>query len=124
MLPLPLVYLIFLVETVATALNGVDMYYWFAAGFGDILNFAKPRISPFYTPILGSVMALVVQVFFCYRIYIIKPAARWFCIFISLVSEDGLRSVPPRITFSDFFSSSCWGSWWRNLSLPVRKRST
>ncbi|KAJ7829039.1 hypothetical protein B0H13DRAFT_2116545 [Mycena leptocephala] len=81
-----MVYLIFLVETVATALNGVDMYYWFAAGFGDILNFAKPRISPFYTPILGSVMALVVQVFFCYRIYIIKPAARWFCIFISLIS--------------------------------------
>ncbi|KAJ6583064.1 hypothetical protein DFH09DRAFT_1275430 [Mycena vulgaris] len=81
-----MVYLIFLVETVATALNGVDMYYWFAAGFGDILSFAKPRISPFYTPILGSVMALVVQSFFCYRIYIIKRTALWFCIFIALIS--------------------------------------
>ncbi|KAJ7448019.1 hypothetical protein FB451DRAFT_768010 [Mycena latifolia] len=75
-----MVYIIFLVETVATALNGVDVYYWFAAGFGDILRFAQPRISPFYTPILGSVMALVVQVFFCYRIYIIKRAAAPFCI--------------------------------------------
>jgi hypothetical protein len=40
------VYIIFLVETVMTALNGVDVYHWFAAGFGDILEFAKPLISP------------------------------------------------------------------------------
>ncbi|KAJ7060865.1 hypothetical protein C8F01DRAFT_176014 [Mycena amicta] len=81
-----MVYLVFLVETVATALNGYDMYYWFADGFGDIVRFGKPHVSPFYTPILGSVMALVVQTFFCYRIYIIKRDAWWFCVFIVLVS--------------------------------------
>ncbi|KAJ7135994.1 hypothetical protein C8R44DRAFT_869687 [Mycena epipterygia] len=81
-----LVYLIFLVETVMTALNGADMYNWFAAGFGDILSFAKPGISPFYTPIMGSVMAWVVQWFFCYRIYIIRRESLYFCIFIALIS--------------------------------------
>jgi hypothetical protein len=81
-----MVYVIFLVETVATALNGVDCFHWFAAGFGDILEFTKPLISPFYTPILGSVMALVVQFFFCYRIYIIKREAVYLCGFIALVS--------------------------------------
>ncbi|KAJ7145318.1 hypothetical protein C8R43DRAFT_1108565 [Mycena crocata] len=86
-----MVYLILLAETVMTALNGVDIYYWFAAGFGDIVGFAKPRISPAYTPIMGSVMALVVQFFFCYRIYIIKREALYFCIFIALVS--GLQAA-------------------------------
>jgi len=81
-----LVYLVFLTETVLTALNGVDMYTWFAAGFGDLLTFMKPLISPAYTPIMGSVMALVVQLFFCYRIYIIKRQALPLCIFIALVS--------------------------------------
>ncbi|KAF7316037.1 hypothetical protein MIND_00121400 [Mycena indigotica] len=81
-----LVYLIFLVETVATALNGYDIYYWFAAGFGDILRFSKPHVSPFYTPILGSVMALVVQTFFSWRIYIIKRQVWPLCIFILLIS--------------------------------------
>ncbi|KAJ6590625.1 hypothetical protein DFH09DRAFT_1274075 [Mycena vulgaris] len=81
-----MVYIIFLVETVMTALNGVDVYHWFAAGFGDILEFSKPLISPAYTPIMGSVMAWVVQWFFCYRIYIIKRESLYFCIFIALIS--------------------------------------
>jgi len=81
-----MVYLIFLVETVMTALNGVDMYDWFGRGFGDVLEFAKPGISPAYTPLFGGIMALIVQWFFCYRIYIIKRQALPLCIFIALVS--------------------------------------
>ncbi|KAJ7151162.1 hypothetical protein C8R46DRAFT_494782 [Mycena filopes] len=81
-----MVYLIFLVETVMTALNGVDMFNWFAAGFGNVLVFAQPGISPAYTPIMGGLMAWLVQWFFCYRIYIIKRQALPLCIFIALVS--------------------------------------
>ncbi|KAF7289933.1 hypothetical protein MIND_01368300 [Mycena indigotica] len=81
-----LVYGIFIVETVLTALNGVDVYHWFAAGFGDIIEFSKPLISPAYTPIFGSIIAVIVQCFFCYRIYIIKRQAWPLCIFIGLVS--------------------------------------
>ncbi|KAJ7695435.1 hypothetical protein B0H17DRAFT_1198667 [Mycena rosella] len=81
-----MVYSIFLVETVMTTLNGYDMYKWFAEGFGNIVAFGAPGISPFYTPFMGGVMALVVQSFFCYRIYIIKRQAWPLCIFIGLVS--------------------------------------
>ncbi|KAJ6631105.1 hypothetical protein B0H10DRAFT_2207493 [Mycena sp. CBHHK59/15] len=81
-----MVYIIFLLETVMTALNGVDMFNWFAKGFGDVLELAKPGISPAYTPLFGGVMALVVQWFFCYRIYIIKRSSLYFCIFIALIS--------------------------------------
>ncbi|KAJ7918535.1 hypothetical protein B0H13DRAFT_2435858, partial [Mycena leptocephala] len=81
-----LVYTVFILETIMTALNGADVYYWFAAGFGDVEQFSKPRFSPIYTPLAGSVIALVVQVFFCYRIYIIKQPALWLCVLIALIS--------------------------------------
>ncbi|KAF7349283.1 hypothetical protein MSAN_01717800 [Mycena sanguinolenta] len=81
-----MVYTIFLVETVMTALNGVDVYHWFSEGFGNVVEFSKPLISPAYTPMMGGLMALVVQWFFCYRIYIIRKEAIYVCGFIALVS--------------------------------------
>ncbi|KAF7323865.1 hypothetical protein MKEN_00607900 [Mycena kentingensis (nom. inval.)] len=81
-----LVYSIFVTETVMTALNGYDVYTWFAAGFGDMIKFMNPLVSPVYTPIFGGFIALIVQSFFCYRIYIIKRAAWPISVFIFLVS--------------------------------------
>ncbi|KAF7350439.1 hypothetical protein MVEN_01349100 [Mycena venus] len=49
-------------------------------------NFQSPSSRPLIPPIMGSVMALVVQCFFCYRIYIIKREALFLCVFIALVS--------------------------------------
>ncbi|KAJ7512086.1 hypothetical protein B0H11DRAFT_1898586 [Mycena galericulata] len=85
-LAVQVLYLIFLTETVMTALNGVDAFNWFAAGFGNIVEFGAPGISPVYTPLYGGVIAWVVQWFFCYRIYIIKREALPFSIFIALIS--------------------------------------
>ncbi|KAG6910308.1 hypothetical protein DXG01_011705 [Tephrocybe rancida] len=62
-----------------------------ARGFGNVLNFADPRLSPFYTPMMGSIMALVVQLFFCYRIWVINRAIWWWCLLIAAVS--GLQAV-------------------------------
>jgi hypothetical protein len=62
---------------VCTCLNGVDAQYWYGAGFGDIVKFGQARISPFYTPLMGSVIALVVQLFFCYRISVFRSSAVW-----------------------------------------------
>jgi len=81
-----LVYTVFFLETVMTALNGKDVYFWFGEGFGDVVRFTQPGFSAFYTPLMGSVMASVVQVFFCYRIFIIQPKALWLCLVIALVS--------------------------------------
>ncbi|KAJ6573233.1 hypothetical protein B0H10DRAFT_2105583 [Mycena sp. CBHHK59/15] len=81
-----LVYGVFFMETLMTGFNGVDIYLWFAAGFGDMLQLSKPLISPFYSSIMGSIIALVVQGFFCYRIYIIKREALWFCVIIAVFS--------------------------------------
>ncbi|KAJ6467471.1 hypothetical protein DFH09DRAFT_1381453 [Mycena vulgaris] len=81
-----LVYTVFFLETIMTAMNGADVYYWFASGFGDVLRLAGPALSAFYTPIMGSIMAFIVQVFFSYRIYIIQRRAIWFCVAIAFLS--------------------------------------
>jgi len=86
------VYSIFFLETLQTALSGADLYYWFAAGFGDVARLNTPYISFFDVPILGSVVSLCVQFFFVYRIWVLsKKRWWWLCIIICLV-------IPPTVT--------------------------
>jgi len=81
-----IVYSVFLLETLQTALNGADVYYWFASGFGDMNHLASPYATPFDTPIMGSLVALCVQFFFVYRIWVIgKRVTWWLCFLICLV---------------------------------------
>ncbi|KAI0270126.1 hypothetical protein BGY98DRAFT_937618 [Russula aff. rugulosa BPL654] len=83
----PLVYSIFFLETLQTALSGADLYYWFASDFGNIERLTEPYISFFDTPILGSVVSLSVQFFFVYRIWVLSEKRWWrLCIFICLFS--------------------------------------
>ncbi|KAJ7275027.1 hypothetical protein C8J57DRAFT_1313423 [Mycena rebaudengoi] len=72
-LSVQVLYLIFFLMTLSTCLNAADVYFWYAAGFGNIIPiFTSPYFSPFfYTPILGSVIALMIQLFFVYRIRLI-----------------------------------------------------
>lgn len=51
----------------------------------DMLQYWS-RTSQFYTPIMGSVIALMIQLFFCYRIWVIKKSALILSIVIAVVS--------------------------------------
>jgi hypothetical protein len=66
------VYSIFFLETVQTILSGADLYYWFAAGFGNYGNIINSFASFFDLPIMGSVVSLSVQFFFVYRIFVLS----------------------------------------------------
>jgi len=84
-----IVHSVFLLETLQTALSGADLYYWFASGFGDMNHLASPYASPFDTPIMGSLVALCVQIFFVYRIWVLGKRTtwcQWLCVLISLVA--------------------------------------
>ncbi|KAI0063768.1 hypothetical protein BV25DRAFT_1914852 [Artomyces pyxidatus] len=82
-----LVYTVFLIETVQTALTGADLCYWLAAGFGDYPRLAKPFLSVFDTPIMSSLISFIIQTFFCYRIWILKNSLWWLCILIDTLVE-------------------------------------
>jgi hypothetical protein len=81
------VYIVFFLETVQTVLSGVDLYYWFAAGFGNVEQLTTPYASPFDVPIMGSLVSLSVQFFFVYRIWVLgEQRSWWLCVIICLVT--------------------------------------
>ncbi|KAF8486821.1 hypothetical protein DFH94DRAFT_2814 [Russula ochroleuca] len=88
-----LVYSIFFLETVQTVLSGADLYYWFAAGFGNQDQLDISFASSFDLQILGSVVSLCVQLFFVYRIRVLgrlsEKRSRWLCVMICLLSVTG-----------------------------------
>ncbi|KAJ7080568.1 hypothetical protein C8R43DRAFT_343482 [Mycena crocata] len=81
-----LVYLVALSMLMCTCLNAADAYYWWGSGFGDIVKFGNARFSPGYTPLWGSVVALAVQLFFCYRISVFRSGAIWWSVIIAVIS--------------------------------------
>ncbi|KAJ7513121.1 hypothetical protein B0H11DRAFT_2268084, partial [Mycena galericulata] len=81
-----LVYFILLVMIVCICLNAVDVEYWFGSGFGQIARFTNLNNSRFYTPLMGSFVAMLVQLFFCYRIFVIRRTAWPLCTLIALIA--------------------------------------
>jgi uncharacterized membrane protein len=77
---------IFLFETVQTALTGADVYYWFMAGFGDRKSLDNARFSLIDIAVMGAIISLIVQLFFCYRIYTLNRRLWWLCTIIAVVS--------------------------------------
>ncbi|KAH9952895.1 hypothetical protein BC827DRAFT_208291 [Russula dissimulans] len=82
-----LVYAVLFLETVQTALSGADLYYWFVSGYGDLTHLSSPYASPFDVPLIESVVSLIVEFFFAYRIWVLgAKRSGWFCLPICLCS--------------------------------------
>lgn len=63
-------YGLFVVETVQTALITSDAFQWFVYGFGNMVTLFKPFTAFIDNPIMDGLIALVVQLFFCWRIWV------------------------------------------------------
>lgn len=84
-----IVFAIFLLETAQTALSCADLFYWFISGFDNPAHLTSPYMGPFDVPIIASVVSLVVQFFYAYRIWILSAKqSGWFCLLICLVSRS------------------------------------
>ncbi|KAF8067816.1 hypothetical protein FPV67DRAFT_1159189 [Lyophyllum atratum] len=84
-----LVYGIFALDTIQSILSTADAFHWFAEGYGNMLFLADPHISPLGVPILGAIIAFIVQVFFCWRIWILGKSMG-LPILVSLTSLAGV----------------------------------
>ncbi|KAI0253506.1 hypothetical protein BJV78DRAFT_1360107 [Lactifluus subvellereus] len=90
---------VFLLETAQTALTGADVYYWFMAGFGDLKSIENYRFFRIDISVMGAIISLIVQEFFCYRIWVLNKRLLWFCVVVAVLSVtqasvvlwDGLR---------------------------------
>jgi hypothetical protein len=68
--------------------SAADVFYWFGSGYGNLEHLNSVYISPFDTPLLGSIVAFIVQLFFCYRIWTLRKSD-WYivmCVVIGMVS--------------------------------------
>ncbi|KAH9057361.1 hypothetical protein EDB87DRAFT_1118313 [Lactarius vividus] len=81
-----LVYFVFALETVQTALTGADVYYWFIAGFGDRERFKSSHYAPIDIAIIHAIISLIVQEYFCYRIWTLDRRLSWFCLIIAVTA--------------------------------------
>ncbi|KAJ7451403.1 hypothetical protein FB451DRAFT_1409904 [Mycena latifolia] len=83
---------------------------WYAAGFGDLVKFGQPRFSPFYPPLLGSVIALAAQPPVCHPITVPRHggARSWPC--TTTRAQSSFTCVPPatHLSGSDTFISTCY----------------
>ncbi|KAF8265004.1 hypothetical protein EI94DRAFT_1737038 [Lactarius quietus] len=72
-------YFVFFLETVQTALTGSDVYYWFIAGFGDVERLAHSHFAPVDIAFNSAIISLIVQGYFCYRIWVLEKRLSWIC---------------------------------------------
>jgi hypothetical protein len=87
------VYFVFIMETIQTALTGVDAYNWFSAGFGNLERLQNTNFVPIDAPIFVSMIGFVVRTSFCYRIWAIEKAMFWWCGIIEAVIFSELMLV-------------------------------
>ncbi|KAI0043601.1 hypothetical protein FA95DRAFT_1498356 [Auriscalpium vulgare] len=80
-----LVYGLFIFETIQVTMSGADIFYWYASGFGNMARLQDTYLSPFDTPMMGSMVTFTVQLFYAYRIWVLKPSLLWLSGIISTV---------------------------------------
>ncbi|KAI0045162.1 hypothetical protein FA95DRAFT_1495899, partial [Auriscalpium vulgare] len=88
-----LVYSVLLLESTQTAFAGADVVYWYAAGFGNVARLQDTYLTPFDTPFMGALIAFIVQVFYSYRIWVLRPALVWLSSLVVLVRPRPSRTL-------------------------------
>ena len=103
------VYFVFLLETVQTALTGSDVYYWFISGFGNVERLSHSHFAPIDIAFISAAISLLVQGYFCYRIWVMNnKRLSWICWIISVVSIPGYSRI---LQASDaFLNTECGDS--------------
>jgi len=82
-----IVFGVFFLETLQTALSGADVYFWFASGFGKMDHLEDPFAAAFDVPIIGSIVSGAVQFFFVYRVWVLSEKKSWrYCLLIAVCS--------------------------------------
>lgn len=85
-----LVFGILILETLQVCLGAADIYYWFGAGYGNMIRLGRTYLSPFDTPLMGSLTSFTIQIFFCYRIRVLRKEFWPLCILIGTISTTQL----------------------------------
>jgi hypothetical protein len=81
-------------------MSGADLYYWFVSGFGNMHHLNSPYLAGIDVPIIGSMVSLMVQYFFAYRVWILSAKKSWWLCMIICVVSQSKNSDPDPTTYS------------------------
>ncbi|TFK97070.1 hypothetical protein BDV98DRAFT_607858 [Pterulicium gracile] len=79
-----LAYGLFAIDCVQTALATWDGIEWFVLGWGDPIRLTIVYTAGINSPLMDSLVALLVQSYYCWRIYILSGVLWWPMILIGL----------------------------------------
>jgi len=116
-----LIYLVYALELVQVCCAGADAFYWLCAGFGDLNHLNNTYVSPFDTPMIGSVVAFIVQLFFCHRIWKLSNS-NWYILMCAVIGAVSILQLAGGVVggvyahiykyFSAISSSSLFAYMW------------
>jgi hypothetical protein len=86
------VYGLALLDILQTVMVTADAFHWFVYGFGNSLQLDEPFLNSWDIPVIDSIISLIVQAFYCWRIYILRKGVV-IPVLILLVSPSLLRFV-------------------------------
>lgn len=78
-------------DILQTCMVTADAFHWFVFGFGNMNQLDEPFLNSWDVVLIDSVVALIVQSFYCWRIYLLQDSFI-LPIFIILVSNFCLTS--------------------------------
>ncbi|KAJ7664422.1 hypothetical protein DFH06DRAFT_1323969 [Mycena polygramma] len=90
-----LVYGLFTLDILQTVLVTADAFHWFVFGFGNVDQLDDTFLNSWDVPLLDAVVALIVQAFYCWRIYVLRKSLVY-PVTITLVSAIQQANVNPR----------------------------
>lgn len=70
-------YGLFIIDLVQTGLATWDGFEWFVLGWGNAERLLIPFSAPVNSPLFDAVTALLVQGYYCWRIYILSRVKWW-----------------------------------------------
>ena len=68
-------------------MSGADLYYWFISGFGQMDRLTHTSLAAFDVSLIELVIAVTVQYYFAYRVWVLSNKKSWWLyLIISVVS--------------------------------------
>ncbi|KJA25522.1 hypothetical protein HYPSUDRAFT_404539 [Hypholoma sublateritium FD-334 SS-4] len=80
-----LVYTLYFLECVQTALSSADIIHWFSKGWGHLSFLSDPYVAPIDLPMMAGLIAMIVQLYFTWRIWVLSTSIP-LCALIGAVS--------------------------------------
>ncbi len=64
------VFTLYFLECVQTALSSADIFHWFSRGWGQLSFLPDPYVAPIDLPVMAGLIAMIVQLYFTWRIWV------------------------------------------------------